>query len=516
MQEKKKVAFGSRLGFIAAAIGMAVGTGNIWRFPRVTAANGGGAFLIALTVAIFVYAIPLLLAEMVIGKKTRMGCVGAMRDFMGRKFTWVGGWLAIVCLGIMFYYSVVTGWTLKYLVLSLQGTFAQPDITPELTTAIWEGFLSTPGQTILFHGLAMFIGGMIIYRGVTSGIEKTTKVMVPLLAVLLTIVMLRGVTLPGAADGLVFLFTPNLNLLFSGKIWLEAFTQAAWSTGAGWALLMTYAVYTAEDEDLAGNAFIVGFGDVMIGLIAAMAILPTVYALSPSVEAAQAAMGSGNNGLIFVYLSALFGNMPGGTFIAVLFFLALASAALSSLLSMIEIGVLNLMDAGWERKKATLYVCGAGFMIGVPSAYSINFLDNQDWVWGVGLLISGLLVSIAMMKYGVEKVRKEEINHPNSDFQVGPWWSFMIRLFPAVFAVVFGWWTWQSIGWYPGEWWKPFEVFTPGTMVFQWAILAIVLIAMNDKLADWIRPGRFSIDDQTKLPDNPPDQKIQIDPVGKA
>jgi len=498
MQEKSNVTFGSRLGFIAAAIGMAVGTGNIWRFPRVTAANGGGAFLIALTVAVFVWAVPLLIAEMVIGKKTRMGCIGAMRDFMGRKFTWVGGWLAFCCLGIMFYYSVVTGWTIKYAVLSLQGTFAQAEITPELTQAIWEGFLSTPSQTILFHGVAMLLGGLIIYRGVTSGIEKATKVMVPLLAVLLTLVMLRAVTLPGAADGLVFLFTPNFGQLLSGKIWLEAFTQAAWSTGAGWALLMTYAVYTAEDEDLGGNACIICFGDILIGLVAAMAILPTVYSLSPTVEAAEAAMGSGANGLIFVYLSALFGSMPGGVIISILFFVALATAALSSLLSMIEIGVLNLMDAGWNRKKATLFVCGAGFVIGVPSAYSINFLDNQDWVWGVGLLISGLLISIAMMKYGVEKVRKEEINHPASVMYIGPWWSFMIRIFPAVFAVIFGWWTWQSIGWYPGEWWKPFETFTPGTMVFQWAVLVAILYFFNDKIADGLKPGRFSIDAQGK------------------
>jgi len=498
MQQKKSETFATRFGFIAAGIGMAVGTGNVWRFPRVTAANGGGAFLIALTVAMFVYAIPLLLAEMAIARKTRLGTIGAMRDFMGKKFTWVGGWLALVALGVMFYYSVVAGWTIKYLVLSLQGTFSGPDITPEVTESIWLTFLDTPVQTILFHGVSMLFGAIVIYKGVTAGIEKVTKIMVPTLFVLLTLVMIRGVTLPGAADGLVFLFTPNLEVLLGSRVWLEAFTQAAWSTGAGWALLMTYAVYTKDEEDLSVNCFIIGFGDVLVGLIAAMAILPTVYSLSPTIEAAQAAMGSGNNGLIFVYLSALFARMPGGTIVAVIFFLALAFAALSSLLSMIEVGVLNLMDAGWERGKATIYVCVAGFLVGVPSAYSINFLDNQDWVWGVGLLISGLLISVAIMKYGVEKVRNEDINHAHSDMVIGPWWSFMIRIFPAVFAVIFGWWTWQSIGWYPGEWWKPFEVFTPGTMFFQWGVGAIILIALNDKMANWIRPGTFDLEAQSQ------------------
>jgi NSS family neurotransmitter:Na+ symporter len=494
MQQTGKDTFGTRFGFIAAGIGMAVGTGNVWRFPRVAAANGGGAFLIALTVAMFVYAIPLLVGEMVIGRKTRLGTIGAMRDFMGKKFAWVGGWLAFVALGVMFYYSVVAGWTIKYLVLALQGTFSDPTITTEVTAGIWTKFLASPGQTIFFHGVAMFFGAVVIMKGVSGGIEKVTKIMVPTLFVLLIIIMIRGITLPGATEGLVFLFTPNFSLLLGSKVWLEAFTQAAWSTGAGWVLLMTYAVYTKDKEDLTANCFIIGFGDVLAALLAGMAVLPTVYSLSPTIEAAQAALGSGNNGLIFTYLCALFARMPGGTIVAILFFLALAFAALSSLLSMIEVGVLNLMDAGWSRKKSTLYVCIGGFLIGVPSAYSINFLDNQDWVWGVGLLVSGLLISIALMKYGVEKARNEEVNTENADIKIGYWWTVMIKIFPVVFAVIFGWWTWQSIGWYPGEWWKPFEVFTPGTMFFQWAVLAIVMILLNKKLVTWIKPGIFDID----------------------
>ncbi len=504
MEGSSKSTFGSRFGFICAAIGMAVGTGNIWRFPRVTAANGGGAFLIALTIAIFVWAIPLLIAEMVIAKKTRLGTVGAIRDFMGKKFTWIGGWLGAAALGIMFYYSVVSGWTLRYFVYALQGAFSNAG-TPEATEVIWEGFLSSPGQTIFFHFLAMLIGGFIIYKGVAGGIEKATKVMIPTLFVLITATMLRGITLPGATDGLVFLFTPNLGDLANPTVWLEAFTQAAWSTGAGWALLMTYAVYTKEKEDLGVNCFVIGFGDVLIGIIAAMAILPTVYALSETVELAEAALASGNNGLIFVYLTALFGNMPGGTFIAAIFFLALAIAAISSLLSMIEVGVLNLQDAGFSRNKATIWICIVGFLAGVPSAYSINFLDNQDWVWGVALLISGLLISIVMMKYGVQKILDEEINHENADMKIGAWWGWCIRAFPVMFVGVFGWWVWQSIQWYPDDWWNPLETFTPGTMFAQWAILIIVLLLLNNRLAELIRPGRMK---EGRMSDEVPFEKM--------
>jgi NSS family neurotransmitter:Na+ symporter len=486
MNSNDNITFASRFGFICAAIGMAVGTGNIWRFPRVAAANGGGAFLVALTVAIFVWAIPLLMAEMVIARKTRLGTVGAIRDFMGRKFTWIGAWLGFAGLAIMFYYSVVMGWTVKYFTLSLTGTLTRGDVD---TVAIWNTFTTTPSQTIFFHFVSMLIGAVVIYKGVTEGIEKVTKVMVPALFILLAITAIRAITLPGAIEGIKYLFTPNLEHLASGKTWLEAFTQAAWSTGAGWALLMTYAVYTKKEEDIGVNCFLVGFGDTLAALIAGMAVLPTIFALAPTVEYAHEALGAGNTGLTFIYLTALFSKMPGGAIIAPIFFLAMAFAALSSLLSMIEVGVLNLQDAGWERGKATLFVCGFGFLLGVPSAYSLNFLDNQDWVWGVALLISGLLVSIAIMKYGVEKARMEEINHKWSDMYIGRWWSICIQLFPLMFAVVFGWWVWQSIGWYPDSWWNPLEVFSPGTMFVQWAIAIAIFIGFNNWLADWIKKG---------------------------
>ena len=483
---KNTVTFGSRFGFICAALGMAVGTGNIWRFPRVAAANGGAAFIIALTVAIFVWAVPLLIAEMVMARKTGLGVIGATRDFMGKKFTWIGGWLTFAALGIMFYYSVVAGWTMKYFTMAVSGALTKPGLD---TAAAWESFTTTPSQTILFHLIAMVIGAFVIYKGVTEGIEKVTKVMVPALFVLLVITAVRAVTLPGAEKGLEYLFNPDLSYLKSGKTWLEAFTQAAWSTGAGWALLMTYAVYTKKEEDLAVNCFLIGFGDVSMALIAGLAVLPTVYALSPSVEAAQAAMGAGNNGLTFIYLTQLFNVMPAGRWFASIFFLALAFAAISSLLSMIEVGVLNLQNAGMSRKKATIWTCGVGFLAGVPSAYSLAFLDNQDWVWGVALLISGLFVAIAMMRYGVEKARNEDINHQWADIHVGKWWSYCIQLFPVMFTLVFGWWVWQAIGWYPDNWWAPFEVFSVGTMVFQWAIVLIVAYFANDWLANKIGKG---------------------------
>jgi len=487
---ENKTTFGSRLGFIMAALGMAVGTGNIWRFPRVAAANGGAAFIIALTVAVFVWAVPLLIGEMVMARKTGLGPIGAARDFMGRKFTWVGGWITFVCLGIMFYYSVCAGWTIKYFTLAVSGGLSGPNFD---SAAVWNEFLASPAQGILFHAIAMGIGAFVIVKGITDGIEKVTTFMVPSLCILLLVVAIRAITLPGATLGLEYLFNPDLSILASSRVWLEAFTQAAWSTGAGWGLLMAYAAYTKDEEDLGVNCFMIGFGDCAIALLAGMAVLPTVFSLSPTVEAAKEALGAGNNGLTFIYLTSLFNQMPGGRIFASLFFLALAFAALTSLFSMIEVGVINLVNAGMSRKKATLWTCGVGFLAGIPSAVSINFFDNQDWVWGVALLISGLLVSVAMMRYGVEKARQEDINHPWADIKIGKWWSVCIRLFPVMFIIVFGWWVWQSITWYPDNWWAPFETFSPGNMVLEWAILFALVYLGNDWLASKIGKGKLDV-----------------------
>lgn len=481
--------WGSRWGFIAASMGMAIGTGNVWRFPRVAGANGGGPFIIAWTIALFVWSIPLLMGEMVMGRKTGLGTIGAFRDFVGRKYTWMGTWLAAVCLAIMFYYSVVMGWCVKYFTLALSGAF-QPGMETEATLKIWETFTTSPQQTIFFHFVAMTIAGVIIYRGITSGIEKASKIMIPTLLVLLLAALVRAITLPGAAMGLEYLFSPKLYMLLESQVWLAAFTQAAWSTGAGWGFIITYAVYTQKKEDVAGNCMIMGFSDNMGALISGMTVLPAIFALSPTAEFAHQALTAGNTGITFVYLAQLFPTMPFGNLLAAIFFLSMAIAALSSLLPMVEVGVRNLMDGGLDRRKSTLIVVIGGFILGVPSAYSLDFLDNQDWVWGVGLLVSGLFVAYALIKYGLEKVRRRDINTPWSDFKIGRWWSICIALFPLFFIAITGWWIWQAITWYPENWWDPMEVFSVGTIMLQFTIVLGIAVLSNNWLAKKIGQGR--------------------------
>lgn len=485
----------SRWGFIAASIGMAIGTGNIWRFPRMVANNGGFPFIIAWTIALFVWAIPLLIGELVMGRKTRLGNIGAFRDFAGKGFTWMGTWQVAVCLLIMSYYSVVMGWCVKYFSLAVGGAFAQP-LDLDATKAIWTGFTTTPVQTILFHLISMGIGGFIIYRGVVAGIEKASKIMIPALFALLIIAAVRALTLPGAAQGLEFLFAPKFERLADPKLWLDAFTQAAWSTGAGWGFMVVYANYHKKRDEVVGNAFIMGVGDNVGALMAGMVVLPAVFALSLSPQMANDALSSGNTGLAFLYLAQLFTRIPLGSVFAAIFFLAMSIAALTSLLPMIEVGVKNLMDAGMGRKKATVAVAAAGFLVGAPSAYSINFLDNQDWVWGVGLFVSGLFVAIALMKHGIKKVQEEYINTPWADFKVGAWWRLFIMAFPLLFVLIFGWWVYQAITWYPDNWLAPFEVFSVGTILMQFAALLLLALLTNNWLAKKIQASPGSVYDE--------------------
>lgn len=423
------------------------------------------------------------------GRKTGLGTIGAFRDFMGEKFAWFGTWIAVVCLMLMSYYSVVMGWCVKYFTLAFSGTFSA-GITTEQTNAIWNSFTSNGAQVTLFHFVSMAIAGIVIYKGVQDGIEKFSKVMIPTLFILLVVAAIRAITLPGAAKGLEYLFTPNIAMLATPKIWLEAFTQVAWSTGAGWGFLITLSTYTKRRDDVPGGAFTMGITDNVGALQAAMVVLPSIFALSPSMEYTTTALTSGNTGLTFIYLAQLFSQMPGGIIIGTLFFLAMAVAALTSLIPMIEVVVRNMMDAGVSRKKATILISTIGFLIGLPSAMNINILDNQDWVWGIGLLVSGLLVSLAMIKFGADHVRKNYVNTEFADFHIGKWWNFTMYLFPVIFTILVGWWMWQGVTGYPETWMSPFETFNAGTIIFQFGIVILFSILTNKYFCKKIGKGR--------------------------
>lgn len=472
--------FSSRFGLIVSVLGIAVGTGNIWRFPRIVAQNDGGTFLIPWVIFLLFWSVPLIIAEFAMGKHTRMGNVGAFAKLIGTKFGWMGAFVGFVATAIMFYYSVVCGWCIYYFG---NVTFSSLPNNLETANSIWSGFQGSY-LPVVFHLIAMLLGGLIIYRGVTRGIERASMILVPSLLVIVVIAGIRAVTLDGAFDGFRYFFTPNFENLANVDIWLAALTQNAWDTGAGWGLIMTYAIYMKKKEDVGINAALIGFGNNSVSLLAGITIFCTVFALlGPAANDVLKQSGPASTGLTFIWMPQLFNRMPGGEILAPLFFLGLSFAAFTSLISMIELAVRIFMDAGLTRKNSILIVSSVGFFAGIPSAMNLGFLANQDWVWGVGLMISGGFISFAILKFGVDKFRTELINGEGADVKIGKWWNFIIGwMVPIQVIVLMVWWLYNSTKWYPETWWQPFNLDTPetlGTCIVQWAILIFSLLLIN-------------------------------------
>ncbi len=462
--------FTTRWGMLLAMMGMAVGTGNIWRFPRIAATQGGGSFLVAWIVFLFLWSIPLLILEFGLGKGTRKGPIGAFVDTLGPKFGWMGAWVAWTATAIMFYYSVVMGWTLRFFAAAILG-----EVPSEPAGAFWEGYAATPGA-LLTHAIAMGLGVFVVARGV-RGIETAARILIPSLLVLVVVLALRAVTLPGAVEGLAFLFTPDWGALATPTIWLQALTQNAWDTGAGWGLVLCYAIYMRSREDTALNAFVIGFGNNAVSLLAGIMVLCTVFSVMP--QAASEIVGAGNEGLTFIWVPQLFATIPFGRFFLALFFLALVFAAWSSLIAMIELASRVLIDLGLPRGQAIAVVGIAGLLLGLPSALSMGVFENQDFVWGVGLMLSGFFFAVAVLRYGVTEWRQTFINTGDSDVHIGAWWDWAIRLVVVQALVLIGWWLWLVRGEDFAANWNPFVPFNIGTVLLQWAVVLGILLLLN-------------------------------------
>ncbi|MBW3660312.1 MAG: sodium-dependent transporter [Gemmatimonadetes bacterium] len=456
-------------------LGMAVGTGNIWRFPRIAATNGGGAFLVPWVVFLLAWSVPLLLVEFGMGKGARRGPVGAFAELVGDGWAWMGGWVVLCATFIMFYYTVVTGWCVRYFWASLVGEI--PGAEPG---AVWAAYAGS-GWAVLTMAIGLAIGLWVVARGI-SGIEAAARLLMPVLILLVVVLAVRAVTLPGAERGLAFLFTPDWSALSNSRIWLEALTQNAWDTGAGWGLALAYATYARAREDTTINAFVLGFGNNSISLLAGIMVLCTVFSIRP--EASAEIVGAGNNGLTFIWMPQLFAAMPGGRFFMGLFFLALFFAALTSLISMIELGTRTLVDRGISRSRAIVLLGGAAFVLGIPSALSLPFFTNQDSVWGVGLMLSGLFFGIAVLRYGVDRFRTRFVNSEGSDFAIGRWWNLAIVLVVVEALVLLAWWLSQTIG---AEGLvaalDPFREWSLGTFLLQWGVALALLLLFNRRLS---------------------------------
>ncbi len=483
--------FSSRLGLLLSVLGIAVGTGNIWRFPRIAAANSGaegaGAFLVAWLVFLFVWSIPLIIAEYALGRAGRMGVVGTFAKVAGRGLGWLGAFVGFVATAIMFYYAVVAGWCLFY--VGATATQALPT-SVEGATALWDGFQAGYGP-LACHALALGGGALVVAKGIGS-IERANVVLVPALLGIVLLALARTLTLDGAWDGVAFLFTPQWETLARPEIWLEALTQNAWDTGAGWGLILTYGAYMQSRHGVVQNAFLTGIGNNVVSLLAATIIFGTVFAVlgaqmtRPEILEVMRTSGPAGTGLTFIWMPQLFAAMPGGRLLVVLFFVGLAFAAFSSLLSMIELATRTVVDLGVARRKALAGVATVGFVCGAPSALDLNVFANQDFVWGVALMISGACIAAAVIRYGPTRFRRTAIAAAPGDRDPGRAWDVLVGVVVPVQAVVLlGWWLYQSAAVYaPGTWYDPLQPYSVMTCLVQWTLALTVFFALNRWMTD--------------------------------
>ncbi len=480
--------FSSKLGLILSVLGIAVGTGNIWRFPRIAAQNGGaegaGAFLIAWICCLFLFSIPLIIAEYGIGRHGRRGVIGSFINLVGGKFAWMGAFIGFVATAIMFYYSVVAGWCLYYLIESVSSDLPT---SVQQAESVWYGFQGSALPSV-FHALMMGAGGYVVVKGISS-IENINKVLIPSLLLVVVISMIRALSLPGSMAGVEYLFTPDWSTLAQPSLWLEALTQNAWDTGAAWGLILTYAAYMRSKDDVTISAFQTGIGNNIVSLLAAVTIFSTVFGiLGATMENGEVleimqTSGPAGTGLTFMWMPQLFAEMAGGRFFAILFFLGLTFAAFSSLISMIELASRVFVDMGVKRKTATLSICAAGFLLGMPSAISTDYLANQDFVWGVGLLVSGAFMSFAIIKFGPATFRSQVVNIEERSHTLGAWWDVIIKyVVPVEVITLLAWWIYQSAA--VESWYNPLSAFSVATVLLQWGVVMGLFLWYNRSIAD--------------------------------
>ena len=465
--------FSGRLGLIFATIGAAIGTGNIWRFPRMVGANGGGSFLVPWLIFLFLWSVPLIIAEFALGKRSRTGTVGTFRIFAGNRFAWMGLWTAWISTAIGFYYAVVTGWCINYFQTAIRGGLGSEVDTVQ----VWNDFLQDPSQVIFFQTLSVLITMAAIWKGARA-IEKVNVTLMVSLFILLFAALFLSFVMDlddGTLDGFVYMFSIQPEYLTQPETWINGLSQSAWSCSAGMGMAITYSVYMRKDEDTTLNAATMCLANNSISIIAGLTVMMAVFSVS---DDPLGAVSGGSSAITFLVLPEVFAQAPGGPIVQLLmvtmFFLALSFAALTSMISTVELCVRNFVDHGIERQKAVGFTTLAIFLFGLPSAALWilvdpetgvafpQFLEVQDHIWGYGLMFSGLFIAYSIWKYGwnryrvwqdenditgfnlrdyldngVSSFRDDFINTGDNDWWIGKWWDYIMYLgFPIMFGVL--------------------------------------------------------------------------------
>lgn len=403
--------FTSKFGVIAAAAGSAVGLGNIWKFPYIAGVYGGAAFLFVYLGFIVAIGLPVMVSELIIGRSSRRNAFGAFKVLApGSPWRFIGILGVGAAFLILSFYGVVAGWSVEYVILSLENGFSQK--TPDEISSIFTTLIEAPIKPVLLQLFFMLLTAVIVVFGIKRGIEKYTKILMPVLVIILLFLCIKSVSLEGAKAGLEFLFKPDFSKLTGDGI-LSALGHAFFTLSLGMGTLITYGSYIKNDNNLINTAINVTVADTVIAILAGIAIFPAVFAFG--IEPSE------GPGLIFVTLPNVFHQMPGGYIFSILFFILLSVAALTSSISILEVVVAYFKEEfKWERKKsvivATVLISILGVLcslsMGVLSPYTffgLNIFDLMDWISAnLFLPIGGLFIALFVGWYlGRKKVAEE-------------------------------------------------------------------------------------------------------------
>jgi len=415
-----------KFAVIMAAAGSAIGLGNIWMFPWRMGTYGGSAFLFIYVLIIALIGIVALMGEFALGRRFGKGPIGALDEILRQKKSPLGKWIGlfpvITTFAVTVFYMVVVGWILHYFFASFRG-FAGIDLG-----AYFNSFAGT-SNAVVWHILAVLITGAITYLGVKKGLEPANKILLPALFVILVVLMIRAVTLPGASEGIRFMFAPNFAALSDPLTWFNALAQALFSLSLLGSTLVIYGSYLPKDTDIPSAAGYTALFDTAAAILAALIVFPAAFAFGVNV----------NSGipLLFITLPGLFAQMPAGMLFGALFFLLVVFAAITSAISLFESAIEPLMDAlKWTRSKATLATSAAALLAGLPLALRMDWFTYWMRLTSAVLMPIGalLIMIIIFWVYGAANMRRE-VNQ-GATIQMGAWWEFLGK-YVAVIGTLF-------------------------------------------------------------------------------
>ena len=370
---KQRTQWGSRIGFVLAASGSAVGLGNIWKFPYVTGENGGGFFVLVYLACVALVGLPVMIAEILLGRSTQNSPVGAFKSLAGTKSPWVSiGYLGLFSsFVILSFYSVVAGWSMHYTWLSVSGQLA--DLKPAEVEPLFDQLYQSIRMNLFWHVIFIGLTIGVVFKGISKGVECWSRILMPALVIMLLVLLGRAISMDGFEQAFQFVFGFN-SLKFSSIGVLKALGQAFFSLSLGMGAMLTYGSYLRQQDDIVEASITISILDTAIALIASLILFPIIFSYGMEPAAGP--------GLVFISIPIALSQMGSTTIFGTLFFTLLVFAALTSAMSMLEVSTSYLIDEkGWSRKRAAVLAGLAAGLFGVPSA-----LSSGNWVFGSGLI----------------------------------------------------------------------------------------------------------------------------------